>query len=409
MRPARDGELEERLKIFISYAREDRAIAESIELALRAQGHDVFFDRYALPPGEEYNIRIRRAIERCDLMLFLVSPQALDAGSYTLTELEIAGKTWPHPGGRLLPVMLHRIASSALPPLLRSVTLLQTDGNVTATVADAVHRLALVQRRRRVRTLAVAVSLLLVAGIGGYLFWNHGEPRSEVTGRDGAPARLIPAGNFTMGDDEESPRRLVYLDAFYIDQFEVTTARYARFLEASGQVAKPDEWDRLDLAHAAALPVVGVDWHDALAYCTWTGRRLPTEAEWEKAARGVDERRYPWGNAPPTADHANFGNTAPDAYAGGLAPVGQFTLGRSPYGVLDMAGNAAEWVGDWYSESFARGEVRNPPGPPSGNAKVIRGGGRFDPGERISATKRYSGNPGLRREDVGFRCARDTR
>jgi formylglycine-generating enzyme required for sulfatase activity len=397
----------ERLKIFISYAREDRAIAESIELALRAQGHEVFFDRNALPAGEEYNIRIRRAIERCDLMIFLVSEQALDAGSYTLTELEIAGAIWPHPGGRLLPVMLQRLPSSALPPLLRSVTVLQTDGNLTAAVADAVHRLALARRRRQLRTLLAVALALMIAGIGIALVRTYGEPRSELTGRDGAPARLIPAGGFMMGDDEESPRRQIHLDAFYIDQFEVTTARYARFLESTSQVAQPEDWDRVDPTRASDLPVIGVNWHDAVAYCAWAQRRLPTEAEWEKAARGADERRYPWGNAPPTADHANFGNTAPDAYAGGLSPVGQFEAGRSPYGAHDMAGNAAEWVSDWHSESFNPSVARNPTGPPSGTAKVIRGGGRFDPAERITVTKRYFGGPELRREDVGFRCARD--
>jgi formylglycine-generating enzyme required for sulfatase activity len=191
-----------------------------------------------------------------------------------------------------------------------------------------------------------------------------------------------------MGDDEESPRRDVYLDAYYIDEFEVTTDRYAKFLAATGSSRPPDGWDALDLARGDELPVVGVDWNDASAYCKWVGRRLPTESEWEKAARGTDARRYPWGDASPTLDRANYQNASPEAYDGGLAKVGSHPAGRSPFGVHDLAGNASEWVSDWYSESFPVGDVRNPKGPEAGSGRVIRGGGRFDPPERLVATKR---------------------
>src|ERR671915_2471716 len=113
------------MKIFLSYASEDRVVAEQIRLALAAQGHNVFFDREDLPPGDEFHSRIRRGIEASDLLIFLVSPHALDAGSYTINELEIAQKTWPHPAGRLLPVLLHRTDLKRLPNYLKSVTLLQ--------------------------------------------------------------------------------------------------------------------------------------------------------------------------------------------------------------------------------------------------------------------------------------------
>lgn len=124
------------MRVFLSYAFQDRALAEPIYLALRAQRHNVFFDRADLPPGEEYNVRIRRAIGRSHLFVFLVSPDSLDAGSYTLTELGIAQKIWDHPGGRLLPVVLRPVGLDLLPPYLKSVTLLEPEGNVTATVAD---------------------------------------------------------------------------------------------------------------------------------------------------------------------------------------------------------------------------------------------------------------------------------
>jgi sulfatase modifying factor 1 len=395
------------MKVFLSYASQDRPIAEAINRALLDEGHNVFFDREDLPPGEEFHIRIRRAIEEADLFVFLVSEEAIDPGSYTLNELDIAEKNLKQASGRLLPVLLRPTAFDRLPAFVKSVTVLESPGNIPAAVADAVHRIAL-DRRRAIRWkvgggIAAAVLIAAVA----WFVRSHGAPASEITGKDGARAMLVPAGNFTMGDDEESPRRDVYLDAFYIDQIEVTTGRYAKFLAATGSSRPPDGWEALDLKRGDELPVVGVDWTDASAYCKWVGRRLPTEAEWEKAARGTDARRYPWGDASPTLDRANYQNASPEAYDGGLAKVGSHPAGRSPFGVHDLAGNASEWVSDWYSESFAVGDIRNPKGPDTGPGRVVRGSGRFDPPERLAATKRYQGKPDLRGEDIGFRCARD--
>jgi formylglycine-generating enzyme required for sulfatase activity len=210
-----------------------------------------------------------------------------------------------------------------------------------------------------------------------------------------------------MGDDEEAPQREIYVSAFYLDRYEVTTGRYAKFLQATGSTHPPLGWETLDLNRGSELPVTGVDWRDADAYCRWAGRRLPTEAEWEKAARGTDARSYPWGNGSPMLDHANYENSSPSAYDGGLAKVGTHPAGKSPYGIDDLAGNAAEWVADWYAEAFPSNDVRDPKGPAGGSTRVIRGGGRFDPGERIRATKRYYASPDTRGEDIGFRCARD--
>ena len=397
------------MKIFLSYASQDREIAQSINRALLEQGHEVFFDRADLLPGEEFHIQIRRAIEGADLFVFLISEHAIDAGSYTLNELDIAEKKLKRASGRLLPVLLQPTPLDQIPTFAKSVTLLQSPGNIPAAVADAVHRIA--QKRRRALWWKISASALAVAliGTGVWFARSTGEPAETITGNDGAPAVLAPAGNFTMGDDEESPRRELYLDAFYIDRFEVTTGRYAKFLAVTGSIRPPDGWEELDISRGAELPVVGVDWNDAAAYCKWAGRRLPTEAEWEKAARGADNRRYPWGDALPALDRANYDNASPEAYSGGLAAVGAHAPGRSPFGVDDLAGNAAEWVADWYSDSFLRSDVRNPKGPETGTARVVRGSGRFDPSERLIATKRYHANAGLRREDIGFRCARDVR
>jgi formylglycine-generating enzyme required for sulfatase activity len=383
------------MKIFLSYASEDRPVAQAIQLALRAQGHDVFFDRDDLPPGEEYHARIRRAIGRSDLFVFLISAASLDAGSYTLTELEIAQASWKHPAGRLLPVMLQPIPIERIPVVLKSVTLFAPEGDVTASVAHAVHRIA--GARRRTRLLRIVLPALAAAVVAGaWLLGGGGED---------AMAR-VPAGNFTMGDDENSVRRELYVDGFRIDRHEVTVARYRAFLAATGAVHAPDDWDALDPVADGDLPVIGVDWHDASAYCAWEGKRLPTEAEWEKAARGTDARSYPWGETPPTPAHANFLNSADSAYGGGLVAVGGRAAGVSPYGVHDLAGNAAEWVADWFSEGVSPADVRNPLGPASGEAKVIRGGGWRDPAQHIRTTARFQASPQTRNDDMGFRCAR---
>jgi formylglycine-generating enzyme required for sulfatase activity len=299
------------------------------------------------------------------------------------------------------------MAFDRLPAFLSSVTVLESPGNIPAAVADAVHRIALARRRALRWKVGTGMAAAALIAAGAWFARSHGDAASEITGNDGAPAALVPAGNFTRGDDEESPRREIYLDAFYIDRFEITTGRYAKFLAATGASRPPDGWESLDLKSGDELPVVGVDWNDASAYCKWAGRRLPTESEWEKAARGTDARRYPWGDTSPTLDQANFQNTSPEAYGGGLAKVGSRPAGSSPFGVQDLAGNASEWVADWHSESFPVGDVRNPKGPETGTNRVVRGGGRFDPAERLIATKRFHGPPDLRADDIGFRCARD--
>jgi sulfatase modifying factor 1 len=391
------------MKIFLSYASQDREAAQGIYFALRDQGHKVFFDRSDLPPGEEFHNRIRAAIESSQLFLFLISANAIDAGSYTLTELDIAEKAHI----RLLPVALGKLAVEQLPPTLKAVTFLTSDGSLPAAVAAEVHRLSSATRRKRVSYIVAGLALA-AAVLGGTFYMMKGQSRSEMVGKDGAPAVLISGGTFIMGDDEESPRREIFVAPFYMDKFEITVARYAGYLKATGNVGAPEEWPGDEVEHAAELPVVGVDWQDASAYCQWIGRRLPTEAEWEKAARGNDQRKFPWGSDAPTDERARFlQHYQNPVYKNGVAPVGSHPKGASPFGVHDLSGNVWEWVADWFSESFATNDVRNPKGPNSGSAKVLRGGGWYDPPERLSATKRMHAPPDQRDDSVGFRCAKD--
>ena len=394
------------MRIFLSYASEDRARIEPIRYALAEQGHDVFYDREDLMPGEAFDTRIRAAIERADLFVCFLSPYTVDAGSYTLSELAVAERMWPRADGRVLPVILADVPRQDIPAYLRSVTCLTPVGNVTASVADAVYQLARAHNRRRNRKLATwAAAILIPAALVTYWLVQ----RAGVSTKDGAPLVRIEGGTFVMGDDEFFPMREVYVGPFYIDAVEVTTARYAKFLAANGSLAPPDEWDELDLATKGGLPVIGVSWNDAHAYCQWAGRRLPTEAEWEKAARDSDQRKYPWGNEEPGAGRAVYGHRAQSAYGGGLERVGSLEAGRSREGVYDLEGNASEWINDWFTDSFSVDDVRNPKGPPSGEKKVIRGSGWHEPVERLGGSRRYQASPDNRTDDVGFRCAMDAR
>jgi len=186
---------------------------------------------------------------------------------------------------------------------------------------------------------------------------------------------LIPAGEFQMGYndglDDEKPVHTVYLHAFYIDKYEVTNAQYKKFMDATGH-RTPYYWDDTNY-NAPNHPVVGVDWNDASAYCSWAGKRLPTEAEWEKSARGgLVGKKYPWGDTL-THDDANYYGTGGKDKWDGTSPVGSFA--PNGYGLYDMAGNVWEWCADWFdSNYYASSPKSNPTGPSSGSSRVLRGG-----------------------------------
>jgi len=240
------------------------------------------------------------------------------------------------------------------------------------------------------------------------------------TGKDGAPMALIPAGEFIMGTSlsvrdggrDEYPERRILLDAFYLDTFEITNVRYLEFITATGHRVPEHPRDKtLSLwqrpvfpAVFADHPVVNVDWVDAQAYCAWAGRRLPTEAEWERAARGTTGLRFPWGNSEPTRTQANYLNQWRNGAA--LEPVGSHPQGASVEGVQDLQGNVWEWVADWYDPYYyEKGSVRNPQGPATGSQKVIRGSGWESEAPLLRSAHRLHGEPTNRNHSLGFRCA----
>ncbi|MBI4402284.1 MAG: formylglycine-generating enzyme family protein [Nitrospirae bacterium] len=220
---------------------------------------------------------------------------------------------------------------------------------------------------------------------------------------------LIPAGFFLRGTNaggyDEQPERRIYLDAYLIDRYEATNHQYQAFVVATGhrKAAPPSRYAKnLSRMRGANQPVTYVSWDDADAYCRWNGKRLPTEAEWEKAMRGVDGRLWPWGNDPdPLA--SNWGS-ARDGFEV-TAPVGSLKQDVSPFGVADGSGNVMEWVADWYAEDAYRyPSDRNPQGPDHGVYKVLRGGGYTSAGADVRITSRSRMVPDFRDETIGFRC-----
>jgi formylglycine-generating enzyme required for sulfatase activity len=220
---------------------------------------------------------------------------------------------------------------------------------------------------------------------------------------------VVPAGEFTMGsttgDADEQPVHQVYVNAFLMDVHQVSVKHYARFLEATHHEVPPD-WSIMNRPQHQDRPVANVDWADADAYCKWAGKRLPTEAEWEKAARGTDARIYPWGNELPTQARATSGK---EIWSSHTAPssVGMLEEGKSPYGIYDMSGNVWEWVSDWYDQDYYKNSPsKNPTGPSTGEAKVIRGGSWGSGPKDLRAANREVHMPSFRGYGTGFRCAK---
>ena len=245
------------------------------------------------------------------------------------------------------------------------------------------------------------VLLLLLAGLA-------------CTARAADDMASIPAGEFTMGrtkmtsDDktkmrpqillDDTPARKVYVSAFQLDKLEVTNRKYAGFVQAARHRA-PYHWVGGKYAAAADdVAVYNVSWDDAKAYCQWGGKRLPSEAEWERAARGGRELQdYPLGDKI-DAKQARFNVQS------GAGPVGKFP--PNDFGVFDMAGNVAEWTADWFAEDYyRRGENRDPKGPAEGLYKVIRGGAWSDPPKRLTVFFRNWVRPNQRTPNIGVRCA----
>ncbi|MGB0384690.1 MAG: bifunctional serine/threonine-protein kinase/formylglycine-generating enzyme family protein [Ardenticatenaceae bacterium] len=288
--------------------------------------------------------------------------------------------------------------------------------------------------------IMIALATLLLVGIAVQdvipMPWSTFLGPEEVVGStqvgiDGMVQVHVPAGEFLMGSaeinpdaqDHEFPQHVVYLDAFWIDQTEVTNGMYAACVEVGK--CKPPGSNRSESRESYynnpeynTYPVIWVSWQDARNYCEWAERRLPSEAEWEKAARGTDGQRFPWGNERPLSDRANYcdkscplewKDEAVDDQYPETAPVGHYKNGASPYGALDMGGNVWEWVADWYDPDYYKNSPeRNPTGPtepPSAEMHVVRGGSWNNDASTIRAAARSWDTSTRRDNNWGFRCA----
>ena len=270
--------------------------------------------------------------------------------------------------------------------------------------------------RKCVGFLSVGLMLTLLAACN----------QSSVSSERPEDMVLIPAGDFIMGTDSEQanadqkPAHQVYLEAFYIDKHEVTNAQYEEFILAGGYKSKKlwtrEGWDFIQDNHIQTPwnyrqnkistepdhPVIGVSWHEADAYAKWSGKRLPTEAEWEKAAKGTEGRVYPWGN------EMDFSKLSYFPHVTKIQSVGNFPGGASSYGVLDMAGSVWEWCADRYSESYYDRPPRtNPKGPSNGEYRVLRGGAWDSIRRQLQCTYRYYEKENYQNYTIGFRCAKD--
>ena len=231
-----------------------------------------------------------------------------------------------------------------------------------------------------------------------------------LVGDDAREMILIPEGVFTRGSDsggfDEKPQQEIYLDAFYVDKYEVTVESYNKFRRAANYIEPAVPFFQGDhtVLQTPGFPVVGVSWLDAVNFCKWAGKRLLTEAEWEKAARGTHGLVYPWGNKI-LPKRTNLAGKA-DGFEF-MAPVGSFPMGRSVYGVYDMGGNVSEWVEDWYDQFYYQtAPLMNPTGVDNSKNRVFRGGSWDSRTVDIRAAKRFAATPGRKDAVVGFRCGR---
>ncbi len=285
------------------------------------------------------------------------------------------------------------------------------------------------------KKIALIASLVVVLVVGGFaVLFGMNSQRSDTTPTvpaaalaltstpvetrvftDGAPMVFVPAGEFTMGSSDadslafsnEKPQHMVFLDSFWMDKFEATNAQYKKCVDARKCAAPRDRASSTRTYYYGNsqfddYPVVYVAWNDAKNYCEWAGKRLPTEAEWEEAAHGMEGRIYSWGN---TFDASKLNSS--DGKRGDTTAVGSYLAGASPYEIMDLAGNVWEWVADWYDEKYYANSPRNnPTGPSSGLSRVMRGGAWDSNQNKVRAAVRSDLPPTTGYFVVGFRCAR---
>ncbi|MFN8380440.1 MAG: SUMF1/EgtB/PvdO family nonheme iron enzyme [Anaerolineales bacterium] len=447
------------IKVFLCHAHADRDIVRTLYTRLTQDGVDAWLDKAKLLPGQDWELEIRKAVREADVVVVCLSKQFNQAG-FRQKEVRLALDTaMEKPEGEIfiIPARLEECDNLESLRKWHWVDLFEEDGyemlmrafraradrigatlqlkknwlpKVTPKPVETAKTLPpiekVVEKKQEepkpkkefqilkifnktsvgvfgfiLLVLITVFSLRPLIGVPEYIN-TPTSLRSEITDDKGVRMALVPAGDFIMGSDTgvtgEKPAHNVYLDDFYIDEFEVTNALYNTCVQ-EGVCDKPSNGINGD-SNYANYPVANVNWFQAKTYCGWRNAGLPTEAQWEKAARGVDGGNYPWGEKI-DCSKTNLGRCKSES-----TEVGSYLEGVSPYGVYDMVGNVWEWVADWYSEDYYQNSPsKNPLGPDSGKDRVVRGGSFYDYVERVSYRlvldpvnfSIYSG--------VGFRCA----
>lgn len=398
--------------VFISYSTKNTAAAEQVCSALEAAEIRCWIAPRDVPAGANWGGVINRAIKECQVFLLLVSDVS-NGSDQVLKEVVIADREKK----KLIPFFIEAVTLSddldyylpskqwlmGYPPPLE-IHLSQLITGTRALLQDAPVSI----QKPSTPTIEFAPPSEPVTGA------------TRVREKDGMIEVFIPAGEFLMGSDEgavdEKPPHTVHLDAYWIDQTPITNAMFAQFLNERGNRKQNSvNWYVLLRGRIRQTgkvwrvekdfelhPVVNVNWYGARAYCEWAGAHLPTEAQWEKAARGTDGRTYPWGSREPDESLVNFNKNIRTT-----TPVGNYPAGASPYGVLDMAGNVWEWCADWYGKAYYRvSPTANPTGPRGGTDRVVRGGSWRDSAIWLRAACRGGGRMSSRTNYSGFRCAR---
>ncbi|TAH51040.1 MAG: TIR domain-containing protein [Chloroflexota bacterium] len=424
-------------RFFITHSHKDNDFVARLASDLRQAGFVGFLDIYSLKPGDLISLEISRGLEACDFYLPVLSYAAL-ASPWCEIEIHTALtlRNTPDRRGRprIIPILIEDCYKS-MDAIMRALLHMRFYDDYDANLR------ALIQTVQSVSNVTQQPPLPL----------PKIEIPARITNKAGQEMLLIPAGEFLMGTSDvearqviqqygkdwekwvkdEQPQHTVYLDAFYISRYPVTNAEYKKFVDAAKRdvpfskeswatVYNWDKQKRTYPADKANHPVVLVNWNDAVAYCNWlseqtldkeTGKqvkfRLPTEAEWEKAASWDDAKKikrvYPWEGA----FNKNKCNTS-ESRIGGTTPVGKYSpLGDSMYGVGDMAGNVWEWCADWYDENFYKTAPReNPRNDSPSQYRSLRGGAWYSGSDFARCASRSRGHPDDLGNYVGFRCAR---
>ena len=440
---------------FISYSRVNSDFAVNIAKDLKLAGFDVWLDQLDIPTGARWDDEIEKALEASNIFLIVLSPESIQSQNVK-DEIGYAIDAGKH----ILPVV---IENCKVPFRLRRFQYVDfTAASYEQSLVKIKYLLGNTKELRAVRTettpvkparkgisaimIAVAVVILIaLAFLFKTIFTNAsptstGEvlstdtstlppsletPKTEITHTPTAPSNtitdinnvqmvFIPSGMFTMGNENddvnEQPVHTVNVSAFYMDEYEVTNILYQACVDSGDCQPPANPTSKTHTGYYGNpsyndYPVIYVDWSMAKAYCEWRGARLPTEAEWEKAARGTDGQIYPWIGNDVDCAHANF-----KGCGGDTVEVGSYKQGVSAYGLYDMAGNVWEWVSDWYQDNYYAligNNALDPQGPASGTSRVIRGGSWFNSNKSIRTTIRNYSDPLKTYDYVGFRCASD--